>query len=550
MSRRPGRDVIVVGGGHNGLTCACYLAAAGLRVTVLERRHVVGGAAVTEAFAPGFRNSTASYTVSLLRPEVIRELDLVRHGLRVVPRPYGNFLPLPDGRFFRTGATEAQTQDQIARFSRADAARWPAFAAMLARAAGALRALMLATPPNPGGGLSDLARAGRVAARLWRLPLATRRDLAELLTRSAGDILDGWFETDAVKGWLGFDAVVGSFVSPYTPGTGYVLLHHALGEVNGRRGQWGHAIGGMGAITQAMAAEAQRRGVEILTSAPVARIAVRGGRVTGVVLADGRELAARAVAAGVDPKRLFLDLVEPGALEEDFLARMRRYRCGSGSLRINVALDALPDFACLPGPGEHLRSGILIAPSLGYLERAWLDARHEGYAREPIVELLVPSTVDDSLAPPGRHVASLFCQHFAPELPDGRSWDAEREAAADRAIAAVERHAPGFAQRIVARRVLTPLDLEREFGLTGGDIFHGALAPDQLWSLRPLLGYADYRTPIAGLYLCGSGAHPGGGVTGAPGRNAAREMLRDLRRRILRCNIMAATPRGGGRRRR
>lgn len=526
------RDVIVVGAGHNGLTCACYLAGAGLAVTVLERRPIVGGAAVTEAFAPGFRNSTASYTLSLLRPEVIRELGLAAHGLRVVPRPYANFLPLPDGGYFRSGASTAETQAQIARFSRADAARWPAFAAMLARVADVLRGLLLATPPNPGGGLVDVARAGGVAARLWRLPIDARRDLAELLTRSAGVILDGWFEADPVKGWLGFDAVVGSYVSPYTPGTGYVLLHHALGEVDGRRGQWGHVIGGMGAVTQAMAAEAHRRGVEILTDAPVARVAVRGGRVAGVVLADGRELAARVVAAGVDPKRLFLDLVEPGALEEDFLARMRRYRSGSGSLRINVALETLPEFTCLPGPGEHLRSGILIAPSLGYLERAWLDARREGFAREPVVELLVPSTVDDSLAPPGKHVASLFCQHFAPQLPDGRSWDRERDAAADRAIAVVERHAPGFAQRILARSVLTPLDLEREFGLTGGDIFHGALAPDQLWSLRPLLGYADYRTPIAGLYLCGSGAHPGGGVTGAPGRNAARVMLRDLRRRF------------------
>lgn len=529
-------DAVIVGGGHNGLTCACYLAAAGLKVRVLERRNVVGGAAVTEEFHPGFRNSTASYTVSLLQPRVIRDLRLAHHGLRIIERPFSNFLPLDDQRYLEVGGGLARTQAEVARYSRADAERLPAYYAMVDRIASVLRDLVMRPPPNLGGGLDELLNALATGNRLRALDLPARRDLLDLFTKSAGEMLDAWFESEPLKAAFGFDAVVGNYASPYTPGSAYVLLHHVFGEVNGKQGTWGHAIGGMGAITQAMAKEAIARGVEITTGAPVAKVITRSGRATGVALADGTEIGAAAVVANVNPKLLFLDLVERDAIDADFRERIGRYRCGSGTFRMNVALSALPDFTCRPGreAQPHHASGIIMAPSLGYMERAFTDARAHGWSREPIVEILIPSTVDDSLAPPGMHVASLFCQQFSPTLPDGRSWDDDREAAADLIVDTVTRHAPNFRSSILGRRILSPLDLEREFGLIGGDIFHGALGLDQLFSARPVLGHADHRMPIRGLYLCGSGAHPGGGVTGAPGHNAARVILRDWKRRRLR----------------
>jgi phytoene dehydrogenase-like protein len=526
-------DVVIVGGGHNGLVCACYLASAGLKVRVLERRAVVGGAAVTEEFAPGFRNSTAAYTVSLLNPKIIRELKLADHGLRIVERPFANFLPLPDGRSFRLGPTLADTQRELARFSARDTARLPDYYRTIETAADALRRLVLETPPNLGGGWRDWLRALALGGRLARLKRAEQRDLWELVTRSAGDLLDYWFDSDPIKAVFGFDAQVGHFASPYSPGSAYVLLHHAFGEVNGKRGTWGHALGGMGAVSEAIAAEARARGVEISTGAEVIAVRLKGGRVSGVALRDGTEIEAGAVAGAVNPKLLYLRMLEPGALDADFRSRIERWKCASGSFRMNVALAELPDFTCAPGKNAqpHHSSGIIIAPSLTYMERAYFDARTTGFSREPIVEMLIPSTVDPGLAPPGLHVASLFCQHFNPALPGGRSWDDERETAADTVVETVNRHAPNFKESVLARRILSPLDLEREFGLVGGDIFHGALTLDQLFSARPVLGYADYRSPVRGLYLCGSGAHPGGGVTGAPGHNAAREILRDLGRR-------------------
>ena len=522
-------DAVIIGGGHNGLVCACYLAAGGLRVRVLERRDVVGGAAVTEEFHPGFRNSVASYTVSLLQPKVIRDLNLEAHGLRILSRPASNFLPLPGGESLLIRGGLEETQAEFARFSRRDAEALPAYYEMLEGVADVLRDTLLETPPNVGGGLPDLWRALRLGTGLKRLSMSRRRDVLDMFTKSAAEVLDAWFENPHVKALFGFDAVVGNYASPYTPGSAYVLLHHVFGEVNGVRGQWGHAVGGMGAITQAMAAEARARGVEITTGAAVRRVRVAAGRATGVELDSGEVVEARAVAANVNPKLLYLDLVAAEHLPDEFLRRMRAYRCGSGTLRMNVALSELPDFSCRPGEGIHHSAGIIMAPSLDYMDRAWTDARRHGYSREPVVEMLIPSTVDDSLAPPGQHVASLFCQHFAPTLPDGRGWDDEREAAADAVIDLVTRHAPNFRDAVLGRMVLTPLDLERKFGLVGGDIFHGALGLDQLFSARPLLGHGDYRGPIRGLYLCGSGAHPGGGVTGAPGHNAAREMVRDLR---------------------
>jgi len=526
-------DAIVIGGGHNGLVCACYLAGAGLKVRVLERRHLVGGAAVTEEFAPGFRNSTAAYTVSLLNPKVIRDLRLAEHGLKIVERPFANFLPLPDGRSFRLGPTTADTQKELARFSQRDAERLPDYYRTIEAAADTLRSLVLETPPNLGMSWRSGVRALALGGKLALLSRRAQRDLWEIVTKSAGELLDWWFESDPVKAAFGFDAQVGHFASPYSPGSAYVLLHHAFGEVNGKRGTWGHALGGMGAVSEAIATEAKARGVDITANAEVTAIRVKAGRAASVVLKDGAEIEADVVAGALNPKLLYLKMLEPGALDEEFRSRIERWRCASGSFRMNVALSELPDFASAPGKHAqpHHSAGIIIAPSLHYMERAYFDARTQGYAREPIVEMLIPSTVDSTLAPPGKHVASLFCQHFDPVLPDGRSWDDAKEAAANAVIETVNRHAPNFKASILARKILSPLDLERDFGMIGGDIFHGALTLDQLFSARPVLGYADYRSPVKGLYLCGSGAHPGGGVTGAPGHNAAREILRDLRRR-------------------
>jgi phytoene dehydrogenase-like protein len=527
-------DVIIIGAGHNGLTCAAYLGRAGLRVKVVERRAVPGGATVTEEFHPGFRNSVAAYTVSLLNPKVIADLALHRHGLRIVERRVQNFLPAPDGRYLV--AAEGRMAAELGKFSAKDAERYGAFNREIDAVADVLRALVLQPPPNLVEGFSlrslgELHRALGVANGLRKLSMDESRALLDLFTKSAADYLDGWFDGELVKALHGFDAVVGNYASPHTPGTAYVMLHHAFGEVNGKKRVWGHAIGGMGAISAALAKAARSHGVEIETAAPVREIIFTRGRVAGVALEDGRTLRADTVAASVNPKLLYTRMIPADALPASFRERMERWRNGSGTFRMNVALSKLPRFTALPEPGDHLTAGIILAPSLGYMDRAYQDARNFGWSREPIIEMLIPSTLDDSLAPPGAHVASLFCQHVAPELPDGKSWDDHRDIVADLMIATVERYAPGFAASVVGRKVLTPLDLERDFGLLGGDIFHGALTLDQLFSARPMLGYADYRGPIPGLYHCGAGAHPGGGVTGAPGHNAARVILGDLRRR-------------------
>jgi len=520
-------DAVLIGGGHNGLVCAFYLARAGLKVVVLERRGMVGGAAVTEEFHPGFRNSTASYTVSLLNPKVIADMGLGARGLTVVERPIANFLPLDDRSYLKVGGGLARTQGEFAKFSARDAAALPAYYDMLDGVADVLRDLALKTPPNAGGGLEALIAAARQGGGLARLPLARQRDVLDLFTKSARSFLDVWFESDPVKAAFGFDAVVGNYASPDTPGSAYVLLHHVFGEVNGKKGAWGHAIGGMGAITQAMASACRDAGVEIRLEAPVARVLTDAGRAAGVRLESGEEIAASAVIANVGPKLLYEKLIDAADLDADFRRRVAGYRVGSGTFRMNVALSELPRFTCLPEPGEHHSSGIIIAPSLHYMDRAFTDARATGMSQKPIVEILIPSTVDDTLAPEGAHVASLFCQQFAPQLPGGRSWDDEREAAADRIVATVDALAPNFKASVIARQIHAPLDLERKFGLSSGDIMHGAMSLDQLWAARPILGNGAYRGPLKGLYMCGAGTHPGGGVTGAPGHNAAREILRD-----------------------
>ena len=526
-------DVVVLGGGHNGLACAFYLARAGLKVTVLERRHVVGGAAVTEEFHPGFRNSTASYTVSLLNPTIIADMDLPRHGLRIVERRMSNFLPLDDGRYLAAG--EGRTRAEVAKFSPRDAARLDAYEARLETVAAVLRDLTLQAPPNANDGgwmaaLPEMLKAAGLGRRIANLDQTGRRDLLDLLAKSAGDWLNGWFESDPIKALLGFDSVVGNYASPYTPGSAYVLLHHVFGEVNGVRGAWGHAIGGMGAITGAMAAACADQGVEVRLDSPVDRVLTERGKAVGAVTEAGDVVRARAVVSNLHPRLLFDRLVDPAVVPVDFRERVAGYRSGSGTFRMNVALSELPRFTAHAAAGDHHTAGIILAPSLAYMDRAHAEARLNGWSGRPIIEMLIPSTLDDSLAPAGAHVASLFCQHVAPELSNGRSWDDHRDTVADLMIDTVDQWAPGFKDSVLGRMALTPLDLERRFGLVGGDIFHGRLTLDQLFSARPVLGHADHRMPVRGLYLCGSGAHPGGGVTGAPGHNAAKEILKDFRR--------------------
>jgi phytoene dehydrogenase-like protein len=526
-----GVDVVIVGGGHNGLACAAYLARAGLDVVVVEKNAHVGGAAATTTFHPGYRNSLAAYAVSLLHPRVVADLDLARHGLRIVERPVANFWPIDATRDLLLPYGTAARQRAIAAFSVRDAERLPAYEAALDRAAVVLRDLVLRTPPNAGGGWREAIVGGALARRLLGVALDDQRTLLDLFTKSAAEFLGRWFESEIVKGAFAFDGIVGAYASPYTPGTAYVLLHHCFGEVNGRSGVWGHAVGGMGAISDALAASAMAHGATIRTGAAVAAVTVEDGRAVGVRLATGETVRARRIAANVAPKLLFRDLVPADAVDPELRARFVGLTSGSGVFRMNVALDHLPSFTSRPGtaPAPHHGAGIVIGPTLAYLDRSYQEARTLGWAREPVVELLIPSTIDDTLAPPGRHVASLFVQHVAPRLPDGRSWETEAATFADLAIATVDRHAPGFADSVIARDVLSPADLERRLGLVDGDIFHGQLTLDQLFVARPVLGHANYRMPVPGLYLCGSGAHPGGGVTGVPGRGAARAILADRR---------------------
>jgi len=522
-------DAVIIGGGHNGLTCAFYLAKTGLKVRVLERREVVGGAAVTEEFHPGFRNSVASYTVSLLNPKVIADMKLAERGLRIIERPISNFLPQEDGGFLKLGGGLERTQEEFRKFSAKDAEALPHYYDMLDVVADVLRDLAMQTPPDVTGGLPALIAAASQGRKLAGLGLSQQRDVLDLFTKSARTFLDSWFESEAVKAAFGFDAVVGNYASPDTPGSAYVLLHHVFGEVNGKKGAWGHAVGGMGAITTAMREACEEAGVEISLEAPVAQVLVDGDRAVGVRLESGQEVFGASIVSNVGPRMLYERLIDPSDLAPEFRRRVSAYKCGSGTFRMNVALSELPDFTCLPGKtvGEHHQSGIILAPTLDYMDRAFMDARQFGWSKKPIVEILIPSTVDDSLAPPGQHVASLFCQQFAPVLPDGRNWDDEREAAADLIIDTVNDYAPNFKASVLGRMILSPMDLERKFGLIGGDIMHGAMSLDQLWAARPFLGNGDYRGPLKGLYMCGAGAHPGGGVTGAPGHNAAKEILKD-----------------------
>ena len=520
------QDAIIIGAGHNGLTCAFYLARKGLKVSVLEASDKVGGAAVTDDFLPGFRNSAASYTVSLLQPKVIRDMELERHGLKVVLRKRDNFLP-GDGDYLISGRG-GLTRKEIGRHVKADAEAYDRYIAELETVVRLLKKWLLRAPPNVGSKLRALPKILSLGRDMAGLSLAETRVVHDFAVRSAGDILDRHFQGDLAKALFGFDGVVGNFASPYSPGTAYVLLHHLFGEAAGVEGAWGHAIGGMGSITQAMARACREKGVDILLNTRVEELIVERGRAVGVV-AGGKAWRSKTIVAGVNPKLLFDHLLPESAVDADVSERMHNWQCESATFRMNVALSELPKFTVLPKKGDHLTAGIIIGPSLDYMDRAYLDARVNGWAKQPIIEMLIPSTLDQSLAPKGKHVASLFCQHFRYDLGPERSWDKEREKAADQIIATVDSHAPGFAKSVLGRQIHSPLDLERRFGLIGGDIFHGKMGLDQLFSARPMIGAADYRMPLRGLYLCGSGAHPGGGVTGAPGHNAAQAILADRR---------------------
>ena len=517
-------DAVIIGAGHNGLTCAYYLARKGLRVAVLEAADKVGGAAVTDEFHKGFRNSAASYTVSLLQPKVIRDMELERHGLKVVLRKKDNFLP-GNGTFLLSGR-DGLTRSELVRHHAADGPAYDRYNAELETVVPLIKKWILKAPVEAGAGVRGLGRLMSLGRDLVGLSTDEVRIVHQYATKSAGEILDRHFTGDLAKALFGFDGVVGNFASPYTPGTAYVLLHHLFGEAAGVPGAWGHAIGGMGAITQAMAKACREAGVDILLNSPVDEVLVEKGRACGVV-AGGKRWSAAQVVANVNPRLLFTKLVPQGAVERTAEEHFSNWACESATFRMNVALDRLPSFTVKPGRGDHLTAGIIIAPSLDYMHRAHAEAALNGWSSQPIVEMLIPSTLDPTLAPRGKHVASLFCQHFRYTLPSGRSWDDEREKAADAVIATVDHHAPGFASSILARQIHSPLDLERRFGLVGGDIFHGKMGLDQLFSARPMIGAADYRMPLPGLYLCGSGAHPGGGVTGAPGHNAARAILAD-----------------------
>jgi phytoene dehydrogenase-like protein len=524
-------DAVVVGAGHNGLVTAAYLARAGRKVLVLEARNRVGGAAVTEEPWPGFRVSTAAYVVSLFRPEIVRDLELARHGYELLPRNPSSFTPFPDDRSLLMGPDPVLNRLEISKFSRRDADRLPAYEAMLERIARAIEPTLLETPPDPfSGRVGDLLRLGRTGWRFLKLGRDGPRAV-EILTAPARTILDRWFESDELKATLATDAIIGAMASPSTPGTAYVLFHHVMGECNGARGVWGYVKGGMGSLSEALATAARAHGVEIRTGARVAKVRVAGGRATGVVLEDGEEVAAHRVISNADATVTLLGLVGAEHLPDEVAEAVRSIDYSSASLKVNLALSELPSFTALPGhaAGPQHRGTIHVCPGLDYIERAFDDARAGRPSEAPILECTIPSVVDPAVAPPGRHVMQIFVQYAPYRLAEG-DWDSRKEAFGDRCVDVLETYAPGFRASVLHREVLTPLDIERRFGLTGGNIFQGAMGLSQLSFMRPVPGYADYRTPVHGLYLCGAATHPGGGVMGACGYNAAREILRDARR--------------------
>ena len=520
-------DAIVIGGGHNGLTCAAYLARAGKKVVVLERRHVLGGAAVTEEIFPGFQFSVCSYVVSLLRPEIIRELDLPAHGMELLPLD-GTFTPMPNGDHLWRVNDHYKTRREIARHSRLDAEAYDEYGKAMIEMGRFAKPILSMTPPDPTSldprGLLELLAMGK---RFRAMRAHDRVNQIQLLTMGAVDFLDQWFETDVLKATMSASGIIGTFLGVRSPGTAYVLLHHYMGEIDGAFRSWGLSRGGTGAVSDAIACAARKFGAEIRTEAPVARIITKQGRATGVALANGDELVADVVMSSVDPRNTFEKFLDTAELPAEFLEGVRRYKYRGSSGKVNLALDGLPDFTCMPGPGPHLRGAISISPSVDYMEQAYDDAKYGNFSRRPYMDVVIPSLTDPSVAPPGKHVMSCFVQYAPYHLKEG-NWDAQRDAFGDTVINTLSEYAPNLKDLILHRQVLTPLDIERDFGLSEGNIFQGELTLEQLFFLRPVPGWAQYATPIDRLYMCGSATHPGGGIMGAPGRNAAMRVLKEL----------------------
>ncbi|MGB9067665.1 MAG: NAD(P)/FAD-dependent oxidoreductase [Candidatus Acidiferrales bacterium] len=517
-------DVVVIGGGHNGLVHAAYLARAGRKVLVLERRHVLGGAAVTEEIVPGFKFSVFSYVVSLLRPEIIRDLDLPRHGLEILPLD-GTFTPAIEGQYLWRVNDHAQTRRELERHSQLDAEAYDDFSQAMVSMCRFVKPILAMVPPDPASlDPRDWKKLGALGRRFQKLPAEDKYNLVQLMTMSAADFLDQWFETDILKATMSSSGIIGTFLGIRSPGSAYVLLHHYMGEIDGAFRSWGFSRGGTGAISNAIGDAAREAGAEIRTEAPVARILVAGGAARGVVLENGEEIHARAVSSSVDPNLTFLKFIESRELPGDFLEEVKRYKYRGSSAKVNFALDALPEFTCLPGAGRHLRGAMSISPSTEYLERAYDQAKYGEYSRRPYIDMVIPSLTDPSVAPPGKHVLSCFVQYAPYKLRSG-TWDEQREAFGNTVIDTISEYAPNLKKIIIDKQVLTPLDIERQTGLTEGNIFQGELSLEQLFFLRPVAGWARYRTPIRNLFMCGSATHPGGGVMGAPGRLAALEIL-------------------------
>src|SRR6476620_3743795 len=520
-------DVIVIGGGHNGLVNAAYLARAGKKVLVCERRHVLGGRRMTEEVFPGFKFSVASYVVSLLRPEIIRELDLPRHGMEILPLD-GTFTPMPNGNYLWRVNDHAKTRNEIARHSKLDAEAYDEYGKAMVDMGRFVKPILAMTAPDPTSlalkGLKDLLSLAR---RFQNLPAGDKYNQVQLMTMSAADFLDQWFETDVLKATMSASGIIGTFLGVRSPGTAYVLLHHYMGEIDGAFRAWGFARGGTGGISNAIADAAVEAGAEIRKEAPIAKIIVKNGRAVGVALSNGDELYAKVISSSVDPRHTFIEFIDNGNLPGDFLDEVRRYKYRGSSGKVNLALDALPDFKCMPGPGAHLRGAISISPAVEYMERAYDDAKYGKFSRRPYIDMVIPSLTDPSVAPPGKHVMSCFVQYAPYKLKPGLNWDQLRDDFGNTVIDTISEYAPNLKNIILHKQVVTPLDLEREWGLSEGNIFQGELSLEQLFFLRPVSGFARFRTPIKNLYMCGSATHPGGGIMGAPGRLSALEVLKD-----------------------
>jgi len=519
-------DVIVIGGGHNGLVNAAYLAKAGRKVLVLERRHVLGGAAVTEEVFPGFKFSVCSYVVSLLRPEIIRDLDLPRHGLEILPLD-GTFTPMPNGDYLWRVNDHGKTHREIARHSKLDAEAYDEFGKAMQAMCRFVKPILSMVPPDPSTlDPRELMKLLFIGRRFQNMESGDKYNQVQLMTMSAVDFLDQWFETDVLKATMSASGIIGTFLGVRSPGTAYVLLHHYMGEIDGAFRAWGFARGGTGAISNAIGEAAREAGAEIRTKAAIERILVRGGRAVGVALTNGDEFYADVISSSVDPRHTFLEFLDSETLPDEFVEGVKRYKYRGSSGKVNLALDALPTFKCMPGEGAHLRGAISISPSVEYMERAYDDAKYGHYSRRPYIDIVIPSLTDPSVAPPGKHVMSCFVQYAPYKLAPGLDWDTEKEKFGDTVIDTLAEHAPNIKDIILHRQVVTPLDLEREWGLSEGNIFQGELSLEQLFFLRPVPGYARFRTPVENLYLCGSATHPGGGIMGAPGRLAALEILK------------------------